>query len=91
MKRALLLIMILISSHVHAAELSDECVQSMQKVYKFFYQEVTPKASCQKTQGFNDEEAAVMQAVISELKTNCPATVVAKMSQILASESTAHS
>jgi len=78
------LLIIFSSFNLQAEELSDECLHSMQSVYKFYYQEIKPKNSKdQAPKTLGPIETAHMQMVINELKSKCTAPVVAKMNKLL--------
>ncbi len=71
----------MVATSLQADELSDECVQSMQNVYKFYYHEIIPKDSV--SEKLSSDESLKMAAVVNKLKTDCPAELVAKMNQHL--------
>lgn len=84
-KVALLFISLLLTQNAFADEVSDECLQSMQSVYKFYYHEILPKDNL-KSPKLSASEAEDMENVITELKENCPQEVVAKMNHFLQAE-----
>ncbi len=83
---SLVLALILISPLSHADDLSDDCLKSMQHVYKFYYHEILPKDKNSKPEKLGQLEAAQMQEVIGNLKTNCSEDVITKMNLLLQSE-----
>lgn len=86
MKKSILFVVALgLSQSLFADEVSDECLQSMQSVYKFYYHEILPKDE-HKVAKLSAPEAQNMENVISELKANCPQEVVAKMNHFLQAE-----
>ncbi len=68
-----------------AADVSDECIKSMQNVYKFYYHEISPKEN-KRTEKLNQVEALEMQTIVNSLKSNCSTELVAKINQHLAQE-----
>lgn len=77
------------SSAVCAEDLTDDCLHSMQKVYKFYYHEIQPKGD-KPSEKLDEAEAANMQAIISELKKECSPEVIVKMNAFL-QQDTQHS
>lgn len=77
------LFFILVSTTLQGAELSDECLQSMQSIYKFYYHEIQPKEGEASPEKFGEKETNQMRAIVSELKTHCPAPLIAKINQFL--------
>ena len=57
----------------------------MQNVYKFYFHEIQPKDSVASDK-LNATEEAQMQLVISDLKSHCSASLIAKMNQYLHEE-----
>jgi len=87
LKRFSLIMILIVSPSLMAEDLSDQCVQSVQNLYKFYFHEIQPKEKydhCQKVPETLDSHAALeMKIVVSELKTHCPGTLVVKMNQLL--------
>ncbi len=83
---SLALALVLVSPFSLATELSDDCLKSMQSVYKFYYHEIQPKNGAKQTEKLGTLEAVQMQEVIGNLKTNCSTEAIAKMNQFLQSE-----
>ncbi len=81
------LFLIITSTTLQADDISDECLQSMQGVYKFYYHEILPKGNSATNQKLGPQEAEEMEMVIGRLKTSCSAETVAKMNQLLQAES----
>ena len=83
-KRLLALCFVFPATILQADELSDECQHSMQAVYKFYYQEIKPKVEKdQLPKTLGPIETAQMQTIVNELKSKCPAPVIAKINQFL--------
>lgn len=80
--------LIVCATSLRADDISDECLQSMQGVYKFYYHEILTKGNVAANQKLGPQEAEQMQLVIGNLKANCSAETVAKMNQLLQAEST---
>lgn len=73
-------------TNLQANDISDECLQSMQGVYKFYYHEILPKGNGSSNQKLGAKEADEMEMVIGKLKTSCSPEVIAKMNHLLQSE-----
>ncbi|MBS0290609.1 MAG: hypothetical protein JSS07_11325 [Proteobacteria bacterium] len=82
LKRILALLIITMSANLHADEVSDECLQSMQHVYKFYYHEIFPKSD-EAPEQLGTEKTSEMQTIIGKLKTTCSPELIAKMNQYL--------
>ncbi|MBS0286966.1 MAG: hypothetical protein JSR17_06705 [Proteobacteria bacterium] len=83
---SLALTLLIVTPFALANELSDECMKSMQNVYKFYYHEILPKENSNKPDKLGTLEAVQMQEVIGNLKTNCSTETVAQMNKLLQSE-----
>lgn len=91
MKKLLLILCSILatSAGAESSTLTDECVQSVRDLYRFYYYEIHPnpkKEACKNSENLGKSEALEMQIIIGELKNNCPAELVAKINQSLAKE-----
>lgn len=86
---SLALALVFITPLSFADDLSDDCIKSMQNVYKFYYHEILPKDKDSKPEKLGQLEAAQMQEVIGSLKTNCSPELITKMNLLLQSEEVA--
>jgi len=63
--------------------LSNDCVKSISRLYRFYFHEIYPNPkneACRKiSEIMGPEEAAQMQSVIGDLRTNCPVAVVGQI------------
>jgi hypothetical protein len=82
MMKWMLPLLCLFSAAACAEDLTDECLHSMQKVYKFYYYEIQPKGD-KPSEKMSDEDSARMQTVVSELKKECSPEVIVKMNGFL--------
>jgi hypothetical protein len=91
MKKMLTLVILLVCSSACAEEasgaLSDECIRSATRLYRFYFHEIYPNpkvAACKSSsETLGPQETAEMQMVVTELKTNCPAEFIAKINNTL--------
>lgn len=70
--------------------MSDECLRSMQDLYKFYYHEIQPNPrhlTAQNEQKLGSAETLQMQVVIGQLKKNCPPSTIARINENLKAES----
>lgn len=79
----LALVLMMVAPITLANDLSDECMKSMQSVYKFYYHEILPKDNSNKADKLGTLEAVQMQEVIGNLKTHCSTETVAQMNKLL--------
>lgn len=71
--------------------MSDECLRSMQDLYKFYYYEIQPNPknpSSQPDQKLGSAETLQMQVVIGQLKKNCSQNMIARINESLKTDST---
>lgn len=85
-QRGALLVLLVMTTNVQADDVSDECLLSMQNLYKFYYHEIVPKNSPSTPERLGEKETQEMEAVVGKLKNNCPPEIIAKMNQYLKSE-----
>lgn len=73
------------AADLSTTEVTDQCMVSIRNVYRFYYHEVHPNAdpACHTNQKMSDKAAQEMQGVITELKNNCPASIIAQVNQTL--------
>ncbi len=84
MKWLVSIFLFLFVNTLHATELSDECLRSMQQVYKFYYHEILPKGETTKAADqLGEKEATQMVTVVNDLKSHCPGPLIATMNQYL--------
>lgn len=70
-------------------EFSDECLRSMQNLYKFYYYEIQPNPrnkECNPEERLSSTETLKMQNVIGELKKHCPEATIARINENIKSE-----
>lgn len=70
--------------------MSDECLRSLQDLYKFYYHEIQPNPkhlNAQNEQKLGSTETLQMQVVIGQLKKNCSPNTVARINENLKTES----
>jgi hypothetical protein len=79
--------LILVATQIQAQDVSDDCLQSMQRVYKFYYHEIIPKGNENNPEKLDPESLTQMEMVVGKLKSDCPAEIIAKMNQYLQAES----
>lgn len=77
--------LMLIALPLRAEEVSDDCLLSMQKTYKFYYQNIQTKKAADTDPDKKLEESDLneMHSLISQLKTHCPLPLIARLNQNL--------
>lgn len=65
--------------------ISDHCVKSISHLYRFYFHEIYPNPKNEACKNLSEtlgpQETAQMQAVVNEVKLNCPAELIGKIGQ----------
>ncbi len=68
-----------------STNISDNCIKSISHLYRFYFHEIYPNPKNEACKNLSEtlgpQETAQMQAVVNEVKLNCPAELIGKIGQ----------
>lgn len=72
-------------------EITPECVDAIRDIYRFYFHEISPNPrseACKKSTPEKLDQKAIleMQVIITDLKQNCPAPLIAQINNSFPSE-----